>query len=53
MPAAGATNGRPYFFLPASYKFLARSTTKRDEGRPVIAAKAILSFLIERNNSVQ
>ena len=49
----------PTFFFPLRINSRARrdearqSTTKHDEGRPVIAAKAILSFLIERNNSVQ
>ena len=45
-----ATDGRPYFFLPASYNF---PRPKGDEGRPVIAVKTNMSFLIERNNSVQ
>ena len=49
----------PAFFFPLRTNSRARRdearrrATKHDEGRPVIAAKAILSFLIERNNSVQ
>ena len=51
--AARATGGRPYFFFPLRIIFPARRATKHDEARPVIAAKTNMTFLIERNSSVQ
>ncbi len=42
-----------FVLVPASYNFPARSATKHDEARPVIAKTGNMSFLIERTNSVQ